>query len=162
MAAAIGRLSLSVYDAKGNKGSVLSHVNLDDGQTIAAVNTAIGAYVTAFSAISTAGISHGSFALINTAVAADPGSDAYLPEGAVLDFSNATTPTIFGQWIPSFLDSLSTTGGHIDITGTEVAAMGTLLTGAVLGGHYASADYRNNLALVDAFLSARQRSSRVR
>src|SRR5690348_12510712 len=162
MAAAIGRLQLSVYDDKGNKGSVLSHLNVDDGQTLAAVATAIGAYATAFSAISTAGIEKGSFTLVDFAPAANPGADAYLPEGAVFDFDNASNPTIFGQYVPSFLDSLSGSGGHIDITGTEVAAWGSLLTGAVLGGHYASPDYRNNRALVDAFLSARKRSRRVR
>jgi len=162
MAAALGRLQLSVYDERGNKGSVLSHLNVDDGQTIAAAVTAVGAYATAFSAISTAGIEKGSFTVVDYAVAADPGTDANLPSGAVFDFDNAAVPTIYGQYVPSFLDSLSGTGGHIDITGTEVAAWGALLVGAVLGGHYASADYRNNRALVDAFLADRKRSRRVR
>jgi hypothetical protein len=162
MAAAIGRLQLSVYDNVGNKGSVLSHLNVDDGQTLAACVTAIGAYATAFGAISTAGIERGSFTIIDFAAAADPATDAYLPSGAVFDFDNAAVPTIYGQYVPSFLDSLVSAGGHIDTAGTEVAAWGTLLTGAVLGGHYASADYRNNRALVDAFQSARKRSRRVR
>lgn len=163
MANALGRLQLSVYDNNGNKGSILSHLNFDDAQTVAQLNTEIAAYATAFGNVSTAGIKAGSFDVVNKAVARAPLTDANLPTGMVFDFNNLTDPTIYGQYVPSRLDSLVLTGGTIDLTNAAVIAWVNLLINSTAGPYnFANTHYVNNNALTKAFRSDRKRSRSTR
>jgi hypothetical protein len=156
MANVNGRISLSVYDANGGRGNFLTHVVAPEAQTLTQVNTALAATVTAFQTVSSAGIKEATFSLISTAGAAAPASDASIPSGAVFDFSNATDPTIYGLWVPSFLDSLLGPGRAIDITATVQAAFVASMVGAVLGGHYTNSHYIANGAGTKAFRSSRK------
>jgi len=162
MATVPARISLSLTDSRGGGGTFLTHVLCSDALTIANANSAIADTATAFSTVSNAGIKSGEFSLINTAVAADPGSDADVSSGAVFDFSNAANPTTYGLFVGSFLDSLIESNGTIDISAGAPAAFVATMIGAVLGGHYASAQYIANLAGLDAFLSSRKRKRRLR
>jgi len=151
-----GRISLSVYDANGGKGNFLTHVVAPEAQTLTQVNTALAAVVTAFQTVSTAGIKEATFSLVSTAGAAAPASDASIPSGAVFDFNNTSDPTIYGLWVPSFLDSLLGPGRAIDITATVQAAFVATMVGAVLGGHFTNAHYIANGAGTKAFRSPRK------
>jgi hypothetical protein len=151
-----GRISLSVYDANGGKGTFLTHVVAPEAQTLTQVNTAIAATVTAFETVSTAGIKDATFSLITTAGARAPLPDASVPSGAVFDFNNAVDPTIYGLWVPSYLDSLLGPGRAIDITATIQAAFVASMVGAILGGNYSNAHYVANAAGTKAFRSDRK------
>jgi hypothetical protein len=159
MANTTGRLQLSVYDNNGNKGSILSHVNFDDAQTAAQLSAEIAAYATAFGAVSTAGIRQGSFDVVNKAVARAPLADANLPTGFVLDFSNGTDATIYGQYTPSRLDTLVLVGGAIDVGNGAFIAWRDLLLNAAAGAYnFANTHSVNNGAFTKAFRSDRKRS----
>jgi hypothetical protein len=156
MANVKGRISLSVYDANGGRGNFLTHVLVPEAQTLTNVNTALSATVTAFETVSSAGIKEATFSLVSTADARAPQSDASIPSGAVFDFNNATDPTIYGLFVPSFLDSLLGPGRAIDITATVQAAFVASMIGAVLGGNYTNAHYIANAAGTNAFRSSRK------
>jgi len=162
MAVRTGRISLSMVDTRGGRGTLLTHLTVDDTNTLSSAYAAIATFATLAGTVSDAGIEHGTFSLINKAVATDPASDADVAAGAVFDFSNAVNSSIYGQYVPSFLDSLILPGGHIDITTGASAAYITALTGAVLGGNYTNPVFVSNDAGLDAFLSNRKRSKRVR
>jgi hypothetical protein len=164
MAIVPARISLSVYDDRGGGGTFLVHVLVDDTQTLAAANTAVAALATILATVSTAGVKLGELSLINLAAAGEPAgfADSNIGAGAVVDFSNASNPSTYGLYVPSFLDSLIATDGTIDITAGATAAFVASMIGAVLGGHYANAQYIANLAGLDAFLSNRKRKRRIR
>lgn len=162
MALVPARLSLSVTDDRGGGGTFLTHVNADDTLTIAAAATAIGTLATLLGTVSNAGIKVGEFALIDVGVAADPGADSNVGAGAVFDFSNTVNPATFGQFVPSFLPSLISADGTIDITTGASAAFVAAMIGAVLGGRYTNNSYVANNAGLDAFLTNRKRRKRVR
>jgi len=162
MATKHGRVSLAVYDNQGNRGSWMTHVNFDDGQTLAQANTYIGAAATAFSGVSTAGILSGSFDVLDFGVAAAPASDALLPSGAVFDFNNASVPTIYGNLVPSFLDSLVSPGGHIDITAGAALDWVNFMINSGAGAYApANRDWIANLAGTRAFRSNRKSKKRI-
>jgi hypothetical protein len=156
MANVKGRISLSVYDNNGGKGNFLTHVLVPEAQTLTQVNTALASTITAFQTVSTAGIKDATFSLISTAGAAAPAADASIPSGAVFDFNNATDPTLYGLWVPSFLDSLLGPGRAIDISAGVQAAFVASMVGAILGGNYTNAHYIANAAGTRAFRSARK------
>lgn len=162
MAIVPARISLQLVDSRGGGGTFLTHLLCSDALTIANAASAIAATATAFSTVSDAGIKQGEFSLIDTSVAAEPGADADISAGAVFDFSNASNPSTSGLFVGSFLDSLIESNGTIDITSGASAAFVATMIGAVLGGHYANAQYVANLAGLDAFLSSRKRKRRVR
>ena len=162
MAMRNGRLSLSVLDDRGGGGTFLAHVKVDDSLTIANAYAAITAFKTLMLTVSNAGVKVGEFALINEAVLTAAGSDSNVGAGAVFDFSNATDPSTYGQFIPSFLASLISADGTIDITAGANATFVTDMIGAVLGGTYTNTRYVSNGAGLDAFLSNRKRKKRVR
>lgn len=156
MATRNGRISLSVYDAHGASSTFLTHVAVDDAQTIAQANTALATVATLYGTVGDGGIREATFSLVNKAVAADPGDDASAGEGAVFDFSNGSDSTINGVWIPSFKDSLLGPGRDIDTTATVQAAFVTAMIGAILGGHYTNAAGITNAAVTRAFRTNRK------
>jgi hypothetical protein len=163
MADQIGRLQLSVYDMQGNKGSWLTHLHFDDGQTAAQLNAIIATFATALRTVSTAGITVGSFDVVNRGIAVAPAADANLPSGATFDFSNAANPSVYGNFVPSFLDSLVSAGGHIDITtGAALAWANLMIDSAASGYKPSNTQYVANLAALNAFRSDRKRKHRVR
>ena len=163
MAIVPARLSLSLYDDRGGRGTFMVHAAVSDADTLAAANTAVATLATALGTVSTAGIKQGEFTLINEAIAADPGSDSNISAGAVIDFSNAALVSrTYGMNVPSFLDSLIRSDGTIDITAGATAAFVVSMLDAVLGGTFTDADYLDLVDGLDAFLSDRKRRSRFR
>lgn len=163
MAIVPGRISLQLYDNKGGGGTALAHVAVSDASTLAAANTAIGTFATAFSTVSDAGIKEGSFTLLNKAVAADPASDAEIGVGAVFDFSNAALISrTYGMLVSAFKASLVESSGAIDITAGVPAAFVASMLDAVLGGTYTDADYLDLVEGLDAFRTNRKLRKRLR
>jgi hypothetical protein len=159
MAAAIGRMQLSIFDKRGNKGSLLEHVNLDDAQTVAQVNTAIALFATNFATVSGAGIKDGSFTVVNPAATAAAAADSDISSGALLQYDNATDPTRSSVFTPSYLASLIV-GNAVNQADALFIAWDAYLRGAVLGGHFANSHYVNNRNLIAAFLTDRERKRR--
>ncbi len=135
MATKLGRLQLSVYDNAGNKGSYLTHVSFDDGQTAAQLSTEVGTIATAFGAISDAGIKEGSFDVVNKAVARGPVSDALLPSGGLFSFQPSSPAGVYSTWVPSIKDSVAGPGNVIDITTDPVLAFVNLLINSAAGAY---------------------------
>jgi hypothetical protein len=156
MANVKGRISLSVYDAQGAKSTFLTHVLVPEAQTLTQVGTALAATVTAFETVSTGGIKEASFSLIDASGSRAPLADANVGVGAVFDFDNATDPSLFGLWVPSFLDSLLGPGRAIDISAGVQAAFVASMVGAVLGGTYTNAKWISNRAGIKAFRTNRK------
>lgn len=156
MADLLGRMQLSVYDLNGNRGSFLSHLLVAEGETLTLVNAAIAAFAANFSSVSDAGIYDGSFTVVNRGIAADPGADANLPTGAVVDFKNASVPSIFGLYIPSLKDSIPHVGEAIPIdAGLMLAFVDFMRNSGGTNYKWANTQYRPNTAGVDAFRSDR-------
>jgi hypothetical protein len=149
-------------DGRGGKSTLLTHVTVDDTLTIANAYAAVQTFATLAETVSDAQIEHGTFSLINYAVAAAGAADADVAAGAVFDFANAADATVYGQYVPSFLDSLIDAGGHINIGAGAPQAYVAALVGAVLGGRYTNPRFIANSAGLDAFLSNRKRRKRVR
>jgi hypothetical protein len=148
MATALGRIQLSVYDNNRNRGSVLSHVSFDDGQTAAQLSTEIAAYATAFGNISDAGITAGTFDVVNKAVARAPVADANLPSGASFTFQPTVPAGVHSQWVPSIKDSVRGPQGTFDITAGAILAWCNLLVNSGAGAFtFTDTDY---IALVTA------------
>jgi hypothetical protein len=149
-------------DKRGGRVSYLTHVSVDDAQTLAQANTAIAAVATAIAGVSDAGIIDGSFTLFNKAVATAPADDAIVGAGAVFDFENGSDATIYGNYVPSFLDTLIIPGGKIDITAGAAQTWANFMLAGILGGHMTNPAFVVNSAALDAFLSNRKRRRRVR
>lgn len=163
MAIVPARISLQLYDNKGGGGTALAHVAVSDASTLAAANTAVGTFATAFSTVSDAGIKEGAFTLLNSAVAAEPVSDVEIGIGGVFDFSNAALiPRTYGLLVSAFKASLIESNGTIDITTGAPAAFVASLLDAVLGGTYTDSDYLDLVAGLDAFRTNRKLRRRLR
>jgi hypothetical protein len=156
MANVNARISLGVYDANGARSNFLAHANVVDTTTLAGAVTAASALATAFKTVSSAGIKDTTISIISSADNRAPQTDADMGSGAVFDFDNATDPTIYGLWVPSFLDSLLGPGRAIDITDTVQAAFVASMVAAVAGGHYTNAHYVTLRAATKAFRTKRK------
>lgn len=156
MATRNGRISLSIIDPNGGSGNFLTHVAVDDGQTIANAYAALGTVATLYSTIADGGIKEATFSLVNRAVAVDPATDANVGVGAVVDFNNASDSTINGVWVPSFLDTLLGPGRDISLTSGPMAAFVAAMLGGILGGHYTNGAGITNAAATRAFRTNRK------
>ena len=156
-------ISLQLYDNKGGGGTALAHVAVSDTSTLAAANTAVGTFATAFSTLSDAGIKQGSFTLLNKTVAADPASDVEIGVGAMFDFSNAALISrTYGMLVSAFKASLIESDGSINIAAGAPAAFIVSMLDAVLGGTYTDADYLDLVEGLDAFRTNRKLRRRLR
>lgn len=161
---ATGRISIQLYDDRGGGGTFLVHCNVSDAVTVTGLNAAIAAVVAALATVSTAGVKVGEFSLINSAVAGEPSgfADSNISAGAVFDFANASNPTTYGLNVPSFLDSLISPDGTIDVTATVQAAFAASMIGSGIGVTPANSQWIANSAVLAAFLSDRKRKRRLR
>lgn len=162
MATVKARLSLSMYDNIGGKSTFLAHANILDTTTLAAANTYLATLATQVATVSSGGVTEGTFAIVNTAIAAAPGADANAQEGANYGFLVSGSTSRFGLYVPSFLDSLIGSGGHIDITAGAAGAMADFMVAAVLGGNYTNNQYVAYASKKDAFRSNRKLRKRIR
>jgi hypothetical protein len=150
------RLSVSMYDGAGGKSTFLQHAYVDSGQTIAQAVTALGTLVTNLATISNGGVTEATFSVVDTAVAANPGVGANITLGGNLGFLTAGSPARFGQFVPSFLESLISADQTIDMTAGAVAAWVTYVLGANLGGKFTNNAYVNYSAKQKGFRTGRK------
>jgi hypothetical protein len=136
------RFHAGVVDDDGIRATATSHLLVDDGQTIAAVKTALGAWEAAFDAVS-----GGKIVSVNAGIykaraggdKADPVAGADVEEVGIWSFNQTGTPFRYGQAVPA-LDDAVLAGQEIDPTNAAVIAWEALLLGAVLGGNYTGVD----------------------
>lgn len=150
------RLSLSMNDAVGGKSTFLAHAFIDSSQTIANAVTALGTLATNIATISNGGIKEATLSIIDTAVAANPGSGANTTLVGNLGYLVAGSPSRFGSSVPSFLESLISVDGTIDMTTGAVATWVAYQLGAVLGGHFTNNAYVAYNAAKNGFRSGRK------
>ncbi len=159
MADAIGRMQLSIFDKRGNKGSLLEHLIVSDAQTLAQASTAVGTFATNFATVSGAGVRDGSFTIVNPGATSAAADDSDISSGALLQYDNAADPTRSSVFTPSWLASLIV-GNSVNQADALFIAWDAYLRGAVLGGHFANSHYIANRNLLAAFLTDRERKRR--
>ena len=150
------RLSVSMYDAVGGKSTFLTHAFVDSAQTIAQAVTALGTLNTNLATLSNGGVREATFSIVDTAVAAAPGAGANTTLVGNLGYLTAGSPSRFGQSVPSFLESLISADGTIDMTSGAVATWVTYMLGAVFGGHFTNNAYVAYNAAKNGFRSGRK------
>lgn len=162
MAIVKARLSLSMYDNIGGKSTFLAHANVSDASTLAAANAQLATLAASVATVSAGGVTEATFSLVNTAVAAAPGADAAMNDAANFGFLVAGLPNRYGLFVPSFLDSLIGSGGHIDVSAGAAGAFADAMLAAVLGGNYTNNAYAAYASKKDAFRSGRKLRKRIR
>lgn len=135
MANVKARLSVSMYDGKGGKGTFLAHQNIVDTTTLAAAQTALATLATNLITLSNGGISEASFSLIDTAVAVGPTGTPNVSLVGNLGYLTSGSPSRFGQSVPSFLESLISADGTIDMTSGAVATWVTYVLAQGFGNN---------------------------
>lgn len=150
------RLSVSMYDSVGGKSTFLSHAFIDSTQTIAAAVAALATLTTNLATISNGGIKEASLSIIDTSVATSPGSGANTTLVGNLGYLTAGSPSRFGTSVPSYLESLISVDGTIDMTSGATATWVAYYLAAVLGGHFTNAAYVNFSAAKNGFRSGRK------
>lgn len=168
--AAIGiDFSASIVDGVGQRGTVVSHVVGDDGQTVLQVKNAANAWATLFAGVSDANILSVNAKVVANATASGGGAglaDSRIYEVSVFDFLVGSTGKHYGQVTPAFLDSKLNTSHDPNLGDAAVQAWFQQFfnTHAVLGGTFSSPDRLDlGTALAYAFRSARhhRRAKRV-
>ncbi len=152
MATVKSRLSVSMYDGKGGKSTFLTHANVVDTTTLATAVTDLATLATNLATISNGGISEASFTVIDRSVAAGPSGTPNVTLVGNLGYLTSGSPSRFGQSVPSFLESLISADGTIDMTVGAVAAWVTY----VLAQGFANNDYVAYSAAKNGFRSGRK------
>ncbi len=153
------RFHAGIVDDAGIRSTVLSHLYIDDGQTVAALNTALQAWLTDLTAILGAKIitaSAGIYEPVSASQAGKPVAGAEVEETGVWSFNQTGTAFRYGQAVPGLLETVIV-AGEIDPTNAGVIAWEGLLTGAVLGGHYTGNDNDALASVYKTFLAVRKR-----
>lgn len=156
------RFTAHVVDAEGKKGTIVAHLFVDSAQTIAASKTALAAYLAAVAPLTDCEISEGSIQILgsDTSGTYPVTSGAEIEETANLNFTVATVPYHWGETILGFKAS-KLSGNQVNTADTDVAALVTLLTGAVLGGTYTDRGARALQALAYSFQGDRKRRRKL-
>jgi len=79
---------------------------------------------------------------------------------AVLNFRNDTTRYLFGELIPNLAAALIT-GGRINLSNTDLAALITHITSGFTGGNYANTAGQGLVSLNDAFQGDRKHRAQL-
>jgi hypothetical protein len=153
----VARFTAHVVDAEGKKGTIIAHLYVDSGQTIAAAKTALNTWLADVYALTDCEISEGTFTVLSGDLSGTYPltSGAEIEETGNLNFSVATVPFHWGETILGFKAS-KLSGNQINTADTDVAALVTLLTGAVLGGTYTDRSARSLTALAYSFQGNRK------
>lgn len=78
----------------------------------------------------------------------------------VFDFTNAVTSRLWGQAVPSLLNS-KIVSGRINDADTDIVAWVTNLLSAVTTGHYTNNSFQHLAAVRDTFISFRKRRKQL-
>jgi hypothetical protein len=157
------RFHAGIVDANNIRTTVLSHLLVDDGQTLAATNTALQAWLTALTGIVDAKIvtaSAGIYASVGASQAGKPAAGSEVQETGLWSFDLASTPFRYGQAVPGLADSVLI-GTQIDPTNAAVIAWEALLLGAVLGGHYTGTNSDALASVYKTLYSTRSRRKQL-
>lgn len=155
--------SARVVDKDGVEGPVTFYVEGDDAQTLAASNTAWGAWAQSIDNLTDGIITAGKVTIntdLPTALKGTAGT-ALWEEGAVFNWRHAGSNKRAGFFIPA-LKAAAISGGKVLLTQTDVAALLTEVLAAVLGGNYAAASFQLLTSFSDVFLSTRKRRRQQR
>jgi hypothetical protein len=150
------RLSLSVYDAVGGRGTLLQHAFIDSASTVAEAITALATMKTNYLTLGGAGISEGQLSIVDTALAVAPVAGANVSLVGNMGFVTAASPSRFGISVPSFLESLINADGTISMTSGAAAAWAAYIIAGTLGGNFTNLAYVDLTAVKNAFRSGRK------
>lgn len=78
-----------------------------------------------------------------------------------LNYGNDITSKLWGFLLPNFKDSMITTGGQVDLTQADLAALITGLETTFATGQYSNANGQNLTDLVNAFQSDRKHRRQI-
>lgn len=152
MATVQTRQSISLYDGKGGRSTFLAHANVVDTTTLATAVGDLTTLATNLRTISNGGISEATFSVIDTTSAIAPAGTPNVTLVGNLGYLTSGSPSRFGQSVPSFLESLISADGNIDMTTGAVATWVTY----VLAQGFANNAYVAYSAAKNGFRSGRK------
>jgi hypothetical protein len=159
----VARFTAHVQDSDGLKGTIVAHLFIDSGQTVAAVKTALDAWILLIDAVTECTIVEQTVQILPALRSGlkSPVSGSEIEETANLDFSVATVPYHWGLTLLGFPAS-KLTGNQVNLADTDVAALITAMAPtAVLGGTYTDRSARALTAIAYAFQGTRKRRARL-
>jgi hypothetical protein len=136
------RFSATFQDKAGNKAAATAYLLIPEAATLTTLQTAFDAFYTTIAAVSAANTVNGEAAIrFPAAVIAGVGfDDSWLGNAAVINYSVNGSTVSWGQAIPAIIDT-AVSSGTLNLAETNVAALTTLMTSAVLGGTYTDNTY---------------------
>lgn len=156
--------SARVVDELGVEMPVTFYIEADDGQTLAAVATAWGAWISSIDAVTAGQIVAGKVTInpnLPGGLKAAPVAGSRVEAGAVLNWTHAGSNRRAGFFIPA-LKGAAISAGKVLLTQADVAALLAEVAGAVLGGNYAAPSFQIITGFRDAFLAFRKRRRQLR
>jgi hypothetical protein len=165
MANVTAQFSATVIDEAGIKANANAHLLIADTSTVAQLDTALNAWISALDLI-TGGQIIRSDASVRPAlpggIKSSPVVGSEVQEVATFDFTQTGLIYHYGNVVPSFLETAETADHKPDLANTDVMAYYTLLLGAVLGGTYTGPGNDALAALSYAFLATRKHRKQER
>jgi len=153
------QFSATIIDEAGIKANVLAHLVISDASTVAALDTALNAWITDLDAITGGQVIRSGARVLPAlpgGIKAAPVTGSEVEEVVTFDFTQTGVPYHYGNTVPAFLESLETADHKPDLSATAVSDYTTLLTSAVLGGTYTGLGNDALAALSYAFLPTRK------
>jgi len=153
------QFSATIIDEAGIKANVLAHLLISDASTVAALDTALNAWITDLDAITGGQVIRSAAKVIPAlpgGIKSAPVAGSEVEEVVTFDFTQTGVPYHYGNTVPAFLETLETADHKPDLSATPVSDYTTLLTSAVLGGTYTGLGNDALAALSYAFLPTRK------
>jgi len=153
------QFSATIIDEAGIKATAMAHLLISDASTVAQLDTALNAWVSAVDLITGGQIIRSAARVLPAlpgGIKDTPVAGSEVEEVVTFDFTQTGIIYHYGNVVPAFLETLETADHKPDLAATDVAAYTTLLTGAVLGGTYTGLGNDALAALSYAFLPTRK------
>jgi len=144
MANQLYRLSMTLFDEDGVKGNAFQYVKIPEGSTGTNIQTVLGDWAAAVSALSDGGVLRTEAALVVEpsvfSLPASPIADEEVSETGNFQWNVTGSSMVWTSVVPALIEAAEA-GSKIDTTNTAVIAYTTLITGALFTtGFFCSPD----------------------
>lgn len=157
------QFSFTIIDQLGTKATMVIYALADPTKTVANLAADWQTWAGLIDLIVGGQILHGSARLElvpSGSEKSSPASGSRVEQTGVFDMTNASTPRIFGEPLPSLADSVIV-GGQIDLTDTNVNNFYTALHTATANTEPTNNAFQVLTGLKDAFISFRKRRKQL-
>lgn len=159
MALVTAQFSATIQDEAGIKATVIAHALISDASTVAVLDTALNAWISALDGITGGRIIRSAARVLPAlpgGIKSAPVAGSEVEEVVTFDFTQSGLAYHYGNTVPAFLETLETADHKPDLANAAVIAYTGLLLGAVAGGTYTGLGNDALAALSYAFLPTRK------